>query len=152
MGVVSLKERKTRQGRHAITMLHCLESTGTYESLILQHKRIPREGRHRRGAHLSQDIRSLLPAHDRNFCVGPHVQESRRKSAAAHAVVSRSVAAPNDACYLGHFSARNSGYKLRSVFGNALVFVSLSNLFFTQTAFFRECRTGRETRISCSHS
>lgn len=66
------------------------------------------------------DSSQLLAAHDTDTSVGPHPQESRAVSAAAHAIVARTVAAADDNGELGHIGAGNSSHKLGAVLGNTL--------------------------------
>ncbi len=66
------------------------------------------------------DSSQLLAAHDTDTSVGPHPEEPRAVCAAAHAIVSRTVAAADDNGELGHVGAGDSSHKLGAVLGDTL--------------------------------
>src|SRR5438270_403268 len=62
---------------------------------------------------------SLLAAHDRYPCIGPHPEEARAIGAPAHAVIAGSEAAADDQRQLWHAGAGDSRDHLGPVLGDA---------------------------------
>src|SRR5712675_789544 len=69
--------------------------------------------------HRGENRGRLLPSHDRDACVGPHPEEARAESAAAHAVVAGSEGAADDDGEFRHPAARDRGHHLGAVLGDA---------------------------------
>ena len=124
---------KIHSHTHRHTCTHNIKSTTIETSQMKETKTAPRPICNR-VAYLDQYIGGLLPSHDGDACVRPHEQEPRRVRAAAHAVVSRAVAAADDARDLGNLRAGHGRHQLCPVLGDPLVLVALPHL----------CKTGGE--------